>query len=82
MASSRRKLEADRQKILVAFGERLRSLRESEGISQERLAALAGLDRSYVGGVERGERNIALHNIVRLSIALGVRPGVLLDDMP
>lgn len=57
---------------LVAFGSRVRALREQLGWSQEELAERAGLDRTYVGGVERGERNIGLLNIQRLSAALKV----------
>ena len=55
---------------LVAFGENIRSLREQRGLSQERLAELAELHRTYVGAVERGERNVSLKNIVRLAKAL------------
>ena len=44
---------------------------------QEKLAAKAGLDRTYVGGAERGERNVALINIVRLAEALGIEPADL-----
>ena len=55
---------------LVAFGENIRSLRERKGFSQERLAELAELHRTYVGAVERGERNVSLKNIVRLAKAL------------
>jgi len=52
----------------------LRALRLERGISQESLANAADLDRSYVGGVERGERNVSLRNIDRLARALGVSP--------
>ncbi|KXZ61395.1 anaerobic benzoate catabolism transcriptional regulator [Microbacterium laevaniformans] len=57
---------------------RVRELRQSAGLSQEQLAHQAGLDRSYVGQVERGERNVSLDNIHRLAEALGVSPGALL----
>lgn len=63
----------------AAFGRRLRKVRESRGWSQERLAAKVGLDRSYVGGVERGERNISLENICKLAAALDVKPVELLN---
>lgn len=61
-----------------AFGARVRALRHEAGISQEDLAYAADLDRSYVGQVERGERNISLDNIYRLAKALGVPPSSLL----
>lgn len=60
------------ESVLVRFGRRVRELRKKRGMSQEALALEAGLDRSYVGGVERGERNIALVNIEKLARALGV----------
>lgn len=63
-----------------AFGRRLRALREARALSQEGLAALAGIHRTYVGSVERGERNIALDNINALADALGVSPARLVDD--
>lgn len=59
------------------FGSRLRYLRLKSGLSQEDLADASGLDRTYVGGIERGERNPSLKNIVRLSTALKVDPSVL-----
>ena len=65
--------------ILEAFGEQVRELRRQRGLSQERLAAEAGLDRTYVGGIERGERNVALLNIVKIARALGVPPTRLLE---
>jgi len=60
------------------FGRRLRQLRKKAGLSQEALAHESDLDRSYVGGVERGEYNISLLNICLLATALGVPPHELL----
>lgn len=56
--------------VFVRFGTRLREIRLKKGISQERLAELAGLHRTYVSSVERGERNISLENIDKLANAL------------
>jgi transcriptional regulator with XRE-family HTH domain len=56
----------------VAFGTRLRTLRKERGLSQEALAHLAGVHRTYAGGVERGEYNISLTNIHEFAKALGV----------
>jgi transcriptional regulator with XRE-family HTH domain len=64
------------------FGKALRALREDRGYSQEELAERAGLHRNYVGGVERGERNVALENIVKLAGALSVRTRDLFDSLP
>jgi transcriptional regulator with XRE-family HTH domain len=54
------------------FGERLRGIRSGKGISQEALAELAGLHRTYVSSVERGERNVTIVTVERLADALGV----------
>ena len=54
------------------FGDRVRELRKQKGLSQEGLALACNLDRTYIGGVERGERNISIVNIYRLVEALGV----------
>jgi transcriptional regulator with XRE-family HTH domain len=54
------------------FGERVRELRKRKGLSQESLALACDLDRTYIGGVERGERNISLINIHKIAEALGV----------
>jgi transcriptional regulator with XRE-family HTH domain len=65
---------------LVRFGNQLRSVRKKNGISQEKLAEIAGLHRTYVSSVERGERNISLLNIVRLAEALGVSTKTLIPQ--
>ena len=67
-----------RDHILSRFGKTLRELRMERGLSQEKLAEMAGLDRNYVGMIERGERNPAVVNIVWLAKALGVKPSELL----
>ena len=64
------------------FGNRVRGLRLRRGLSQEKLAELADLHRNYVGGIERGERNVSLINIVKLAHALAVKPGKLLERIP
>jgi len=60
------------QEGLIRFGKRVRTLRERAGLSQEALAEKAGLHRTYLGGVERGERNLGLKNVFRVAEALGV----------
>ena len=57
---------------LKRFGRRVRELRKSKGLSQEALATACGLDRTYIGGIERGERNVSLLNIEKISLALDV----------
>ena len=66
-------LDSDTEKTaLIQFGACIRELRERLQISQEELGSISGLDRSYVGGVERGTRNISLLNICKLAKALRV----------
>ena len=65
---------------LEIFGKTVKRLREQLGLSQERLAQLSGLHRTYIGGIERGERNIGLLNIVRLSKALDISPSILFEE--
>lgn len=61
-----------RDERLVAFGRRVRALRKEQGLSQEALAALADIDRSYIGHIERGEKNVTLTKIYQISNALSV----------
>ncbi len=65
----------------LLFGKRLRELRLRKGFTQEELADRAHLHRNYVGGVERGERNLSLLNIVELAHALSIRAADLLKDI-
>jgi len=59
---------------LTAFGQRIRKLRKEKGYSQEHFADLAGLDRSYMGHIERGEKNITLLKIYQICDALEEAP--------
>ena len=66
--------EGQEQAIKKDFGARMRAIRKETGLSQEALALICELDRTYIGGVERGERNISLINIYKIASALGVSP--------
>ncbi|MFK3990660.1 helix-turn-helix domain-containing protein [Psychrobacter sp. NPDC064578] len=57
---------------MIAFGKRIREVRKSKGISQERLAEMAGIDRSYMGNIERGEKNVTLKKAYEICDALGI----------
>jgi len=63
----------------LIFGETVRYLRLTLSMSQEQLAERAALHRTYIGGIERGERNVSLENIVRIARALKVKPSQLLE---
>jgi transcriptional regulator with XRE-family HTH domain len=63
------------------FGNRVRELRLQRKLSQEKLAELADLHRNYVGGIERGERNVSLLNIVKLAHGLKVKPIKLIEPI-
>lgn len=67
--------------ILKRFGARIRELRKNEGYSQESFADECGLDRTYMGGIERGERNVALRNIEKIAEALGISIAELMRDI-
>jgi transcriptional regulator with XRE-family HTH domain len=62
------------EEVQQQFGTRMRGLRQQRGLSQEELAFSCNLDRTYIGSVERGERNISLVNIHTIAAALGVSP--------
>lgn len=67
-------MDADLQRL----GRRIRELRTRAGLSQEELADRAGLHRTYIGGIERGERNVGVLNLLQLARALKVPPSDLL----
>lgn len=66
-----------RDSDLLTLGTRIRALRSERGWSQEGFADRCGLDRTYIGGIERGERNLAVLNILRIARTLGVSVGDL-----
>jgi transcriptional regulator with XRE-family HTH domain len=74
-------MTTDCQNIKTAFGEKLRSIRTSKNLSQEKLAELADLDRTYISSVELGKRNISIVNICRLASALEIKITVFFDDL-
>lgn len=67
--------------ILLRFGHRVRELRKSKGYSQESFAEHCGLDRSYMGGIERGERNVALRNVEIIAKALDLTISELMQGV-
>lgn len=61
------------------FGNKVRAVRKERGWSQEELADACELDRTYIGGIERGERNVSIMNIAKIAQALGVKASSLID---
>jgi transcriptional regulator with XRE-family HTH domain len=70
-----------KQDIFIRFGKRIRKLRKARGFSQETFATHCGLDRTYIGGIERGERNISLRNIEIIAKALNKTISELTRDL-
>lgn len=68
--------------VKVRFGQRLRRLRTEQKVSQEKLGEMAGLHRTFVSMVERGERNVTLATVEKLAKALGRRMADLMPDSP
>lgn len=66
--------------MLIALGDAIRRVRTAQGITQEQLALQSELDRSYVGGVERGSSNVTLLNLVRVASALSLTGSQLLEQ--
>lgn len=73
--------EESKRDVPVCFGERIRELRHLKAISQEELATLAGVHRTYIGMVERGEKNVTIVTMLRLAEALGVPATELIKDL-
>lgn len=69
-----------KQEILIKFGERVREIRKEKGFSQEELAHKADLHRTYIGMIERAEKNITLVNIEKIANALNVSINNLFND--
>ena len=73
--------KAKRNDVLTRFGDRLRSLRTDQGHSQEDLADLCDLDRTYISGIERGKRNVSLRNLEVIANAFELSLAELLDGV-
>lgn len=70
------------QGALRVLGERIRTARKRKGLSQERLALEAGIDRSFMGQVERGQRNVSFSTLCRLASVIGQDVGALCEGLP
>lgn len=69
----------NKEQLLIEFGKNVQRLRNEKGLSQEKLAELAHVHRTYIGMVERAEKNITLFNIYKIANALGVHISKLFD---
>ena len=67
---------------LKVLGERIREMRKVKNLTQEDLAYESGIDRSYIGGVERGERNLSFNKLCQIAHALGCDVASLTKDLP
>src|SRR6266542_3921689 len=66
---------------LALLGQQIRRLREENNLSQEEFAGLANIDRAYYGGIERGERNVAALNLIKIADALDIEVGKLIPPL-
>ncbi|MFW9641824.1 helix-turn-helix transcriptional regulator [Vibrio parahaemolyticus] len=71
----------DEKSLLLVFGAKVKSLRLKKKLSQEDLAELCALHRTYIGSVERGQRNVSIVNIVKIASALGTTSSLLLEGV-
>ena len=72
----------ERDRVLAAFGSRVREFRVKQQLTLEMLAERADLHENYVGAVERGERNLSMYNVWRLASGLGLSVADLAQDLP
>ena len=70
-----------KKELLIKFGEKVRATRLEQGLSQEDLADKAGVHRTYIGMIERAEKNITLENIKKIAVALGIKIEDLTKDL-
>jgi DNA-binding XRE family transcriptional regulator len=75
-----RRRESGKDAELLAFGRRVRQFRKAAGLTQEALGHSAGLHWTYVGQIERGERNLTYRNVLKLARGLGLEPSQLMPD--
>lgn len=68
-------------RFVIDFGRRVRALREERGLSQEALADAAGLHRTHISLIERGQRSVRLETVARLARALRTQPGDMMPDI-
>ena len=68
-------------RVLAAFGRNVRRLRDEQGLSQEKLATKASVDRAYLSGIESGARNPGVLTVAKLAKALGVAAAVLMEGV-
>lgn len=67
--------------ILQSFGDRVRELRTQQGLSQEKFALIAGLDRTYLASLEKGKRNVSILNLQKIANALGMTISELFEGV-
>lgn len=70
-------MSKNKNPLLIVLGSNVRKFRKEIGLSQELFAEKAGIDRTYYGGIERGERNVSAINLMRIALALGKEVGDL-----
>lgn len=71
----------EKHQNLIKIGLKIRNLRLNKGYSQEGIADAAGMGRTYMGRVERGEQNISIQNLIQIAFALNVEVGVLIPPL-